>query len=151
MNYKETSRRRYGLLGLSNDHSLETFISLPYLRCNSYLSFMTSKLTSSGNPFWYPENKALSSLCASGASDVLYAKYYILSTMFSYLSPSIERGQGRHSFRSLFLSIHPAQGQAHGLPSVKICCLNTAHLWVILELSGKPVSPRALRLRGREI
>ena len=59
----------------------------PYLQCNSYLSFMTPKLTSSGNPFRYPKNKALSPLCASGASDALYAKHYILSTIMCFPLP----------------------------------------------------------------
>ena len=56
---------------------------------------------------------------------VYQALYSVRSNMFTHLSPSIDRGQGRHSIRRLFLSIHPARGLAHGLPPMKVCCLNT--------------------------
>ena len=138
MNYKEISRRRYVLLGLSSAHSLEISISLPDFRGNSCLSFMIQKSLPPGTLPDTPKNKKLSSLCASSASDFLYVKHYIQSTIICLhiFLPNLDRGQGRHSIRLLFLSIHPAQCLEHCLPSVNVCCMNTSHLREGLELSG---------------
>lgn len=152
MTYKEIYRMRY-VLGLSSAQSLEISISLTDFRGNSCLSFTIQKSLPPGTLPDTPKNKALSSLCASSASDFLYVKHYIQSTIICLhiFLPNLDRGQGRHFIRLLFLSIHPAQFLAHCLPSVNVCCMNTSQLRAGLELSGYPASPQALRLRGKEI
>ena len=152
MNHKETSRRRCGLLGLSSAHSLETFISPPYLRRNSYLSFTTQNSLPPGTLSDTLRIKRLVH-CAPAAPRLFCVPSTIFCPLeYVYTSISQYRQRSGKAFYSPPFPQHSSRPRpGTRFAPVKVCCLNTAHLWAVLELSGKRVSPRARRLRGREI